>query len=324
MAIYMHVVGVVAVASLIYLIMPMLVVLFVGFVVLRPFGESIYLKFACRLQEQFLVPFVFFMETVARIELRVTGVWPPCEGSLVLANHLTHDWAPMYLMAMRQGTLAYVRTVIKKSMSYVPFFGWGMTLCYWPFVSRDFNKDEKVLNKLFTAYRSNNLPVQLWLYPEGTRQTKRKLAESQQYQKEKGYTVWEHVMLPRHRGFATAVNALKGVVSNVHEVTLQYEGWGGKPPGFWQIVTADPAKKHVMHVHVNRVSMDSIPADDEAKKEWLMECFQRKENLLAHYAKSGAFPGNNQTQPKKTVAVVAQTVLLFVATTVLYRVLGFF
>ena len=47
---------------------------------------------------------------------------------------------PLYFMALSQGVLGGVRTVVKKSFQYVPVFGWSMWACYWPFISRDFKK----------------------------------------------------------------------------------------------------------------------------------------------------------------------------------------
>jgi 1-acyl-sn-glycerol-3-phosphate acyltransferase len=261
------------------------------YLVLRPFSEGKFLRIGCWIQGSFLVHFAFFIELVLGIQLDVRGVMPPAEGALVIANHQTHDWVPMYIIAYRIGTLAYVRTVIKKVVSYVPGMGWGMWALYWPFVSRDFKKDESVLKNLFGAYERHNLPVQTWLYPEGTRKTARKLAESQKYAQEAGYPVWNHVMLPRHRGFALAVNSLKGAVRMIHEITIAYEGWPTSSPGLWDFMTTDLSKKHVVHVYCARTPISAIPADDEQKKQWLMDAFARKEELMEDFSKNGHFPG---------------------------------
>lgn len=269
------------------------VVVLVGlYVTLRLIDEGTYLKLICIIQASYLHNIVFMMENVLGLKLRVTGHTPKAEAALVLSNHLTHDWAPMYCMALRIGTLGFVRTVIKESMSYIPGFGWGMVACYWPFVSRNYEKDERKLKKLFTAYHRNKLPVQLWIYPEGTRQTPKKLKESQDYAKEHGYTVWNHVMLPRHRGFAQAVRSLEGVITHIHEITLSYSGWRRKAPTFWDILTSPGKEEHVMHVHLNRVDVKTVPTDEEGMKTWLRESFDRKEELLEYFSKNKRFPGD--------------------------------
>jgi lysophosphatidic acid acyltransferase/lysophosphatidylinositol acyltransferase len=264
---------------------------FILYLFVRPFSEGTFLRIGCWIQGSFLVHFAFFIEIVLGIKLDVRGVMPPAEGALVIANHQTHDWVPMYSIAYRIGTLAYVRTVIKKVVSYVPGMGWGMWALYWPFVSRDFKKDESVLKSLFAAYERHNLPVQTWLYPEGTRKTPKKLAESQQHAKESGYPVWNHVMLPRHRGFALAVNSLRGAVRMIHEITIAYEGWPDSSPSLWDLMTTDPSVKHVVHVYCARTPISALPAEDADKKQWLMDAFSRKDELMNSYAKDGHFPG---------------------------------
>lgn len=313
--------GIVIMAYLLVSILCALVIMIVPYLTLRFFNEGAFLKLICFLQASYLHNIVFMMENVLGLKLRVTGHAPKAEAALVLANHLTHDWAPMYCMAIRIGTLGFVRTVIKKSMSYIPGFGWGMVVCYWPFVSRSYEKDEKSLKKLFAAYHRNKLPVQLWLYPEGTRQTPKKLKESQDYAKEHGYTVWNHVMLPRHRGFVQALRSLEGVITHIHEVTLSYSGWRRKAPTFWDILTSPGAKEHVMHVHLNRVDVKTVPTDEEGLKNWLRESFDRKEELLEYFAKHERFPGDKNLVQDYSLAKVLPHVVAWVLYT--YFVLSF-
>jgi 1-acyl-sn-glycerol-3-phosphate acyltransferase len=264
------------------------------YLVMRPISEGTFLRVGCWIQGSFLVHFNVFMDVLLGIKLDVRGVMPPAEGALVIPNHLTHDWVPMYMIGYRINTLPYVRTVIKKVISYVPGLGWGMWALYWPFVSRDFAKDEIVLKKLFGAYERHGLPVQTWLYAEGTRKTAKKLADAQEYSRTNGYPVWNHVLLPRHRGFSLAVNALKGGIRMIHEITIAYEGWPTEAPSLWDFMTTDPLTTHVVHVHVTRTPMSALPNDDAGKKEWLMDAFARKEELLTNYHKDGHFPGTRQ------------------------------
>jgi 1-acyl-sn-glycerol-3-phosphate acyltransferase len=272
-------------------------------------NERLSLTLACMIQGSWLCNMVFLIEEFLGIQLQVHGAFPSAEPALVLANHLTHDWLAIYTMGFRNGMLPFVRTVIKKSASYIPFFGWGMTFCFWPFVSRDFKKDERVLGKLFQLYSRCKEPVQLWIFPEGTRLTPAKLASSQEYAKSKGYPVWKHVMLPRHRGFTTAVNALKGVVSVIYETTLQYEGWGGTAPSFWGIVTTNPAKRHVIHVHIRRIPISEVPEEDEAKQKWLMESFARREALIENFQRTKSFPGQNLAKKYKLSKILPHVIL---------------
>eukprot|EP00388_Colpodella_angusta_P044639 GDKK01063540.1.p1 GENE.GDKK01063540.1~~GDKK01063540.1.p1 ORF type:complete len:333 (-),score=9.64 GDKK01063540.1:43-1041(-) len=270
-------------------IMPMLVILYFS---IYPFSPNTYVRLICFLQGSWLQSLVFFMETVLGLQVRLTGDAPVYEPSLVLSNHLTHDWIAIYCHGCRSGSLGVIRTVIKKSLLLFPGFGAGMWMCQWPFVTRNYNKDVKVLSKLFNLYKGANIPVQLWIFPEGTRMTDKKLEESQSYQKEKGYPVWNNVLLPRHRGFTLALNSLMGVITHVNEMTIWYDGYKRPIPDLIDLVGESPKKKHVLHIHQNRVPIAAVPLDEEGRQKWLMESFARKEVLLEYRKKHGQFPGN--------------------------------
>lgn len=261
------------------------------YLILRPFSEAFYLNMSAHFQSSYLTVFPFVLEKLLGIRIRLTGMLPVKEPVLVLSNHLSHEWTVMYGLGYRSGVLGLVRTVIKDVIQYVPGFGWGMWVLYWPFVSRDFSKDEAKLKSFAGSYERAKLPVQLWLYPEGTRQTKSKLLSSQQYAKQKGYPVWNHIMLPRHRGFVVTVNALASLVRTILSVTVQYEGWR-KAPSVVQLFSTDPTRPHVIHVHVKSYATAALPADDEGKRQWLMDCFAEKDKLLTEFQATGKFPGS--------------------------------
>ena len=309
--------GIIAALYLFFVVMLPLPLLAVAFIIVNPIDDVLYLKIACFVQGSFIHNITFCLEKLCGIKVRMTGVLAPREPALVLSNHLTHDWVHIYASAIRNGTLGCVRTVIKDAIKLVPGFGQAMILTKWPFVSRDFRKDEKTLHKLFSLYTRAKLPVQLWIFPEGTRMTPKKLASSQKYAQEKGYPVWKHVMLPRHRGFITALNSLNGIVKYIHETTIQYEGWTDakgvdKIPGIGDLINTNGNYKHVLHFHLNRVPVTDIPADDEGRQKYLQECFGRKEALLEYYAKNKQFPGENLANKIPTASLLAHVVGWFV------------
>jgi 1-acyl-sn-glycerol-3-phosphate acyltransferase len=267
-----------------------------AYVAIRPFSEPLWLRAACRIQQSFLVAFVWQVEHLIGVKVRVTGEMPRAEPALVLPNHQGHDWAPMYSVAYRIGTIGLVRTVIKKAVKHVPGIGWFLSMTYWPFVSRDFARDEVALKRLFGKYEAARLPVQVWLYAEGTRMSAAKLAAAQEAERQHGYRVWREVLLPRHRGFLLALRSLRDTVTMIHEVTIRYEGWGADgaaAPSLAQLIFSDTRDHaHTIHVHCRRTPIADVDGDDEpAAKQWLLDCFQRKEDDLAGFRATGRFPG---------------------------------
>eukprot|EP00211_Chloroparvula_japonica_P016658 CAMPEP_0119155208 /NCGR_PEP_ID=MMETSP1310-20130426/51627_1 /TAXON_ID=464262 /ORGANISM="Genus nov. species nov., Strain RCC2339" /LENGTH=288 /DNA_ID=CAMNT_0007147797 /DNA_START=311 /DNA_END=1178 /DNA_ORIENTATION=+ len=230
-------------------------------------------------------------------KLVVTGdALPKGESSLCIVNHQEIDWLPAYVLSADQGVLGSFRTIIKKSVSYIPVVGWTMYLAYWPFISRDFAKDGPYLERLFKVYKASDMPLNLWLYPEGTRQTPKGLKNSQEYARKNGYPVFDNVLLPRPKGFIVTRHCLKGTVDYVYDMAFAYKGWEGqKCPSVTGFIMRDPRKRYEIHVDVRRIPLSSLPEDDGELKQWLLDSFARKDKLLSEFYKTGAFAGDDGT-----------------------------
>lgn len=276
------------------------------YIFIRPLSEPFYLKFVCMTQHSFLSMMPLFVEHCGGVELAVYGDTPKAEAALVLSNHLGHDWGPMYLLAGRIGTLGYIRTVIKQVVQYIPGLGQAMWLGYWPFVSRSYDTDKVRLTSLFGAIAKAGVPMQTWLFPEGTRRTPAKLKSSQEYAKTKNMPVWQHVMLPRYRGVMLSVDSMRGSVEYIHDLTIQYEGWGkdGRDiPSLWQIMSIDPSVRKVFHLHLKRVKMSDVSSGEEGARKWLHASFSDKEELLKLYEKTRTFGKPLPISKQKTPVV---------------------
>lgn len=270
--------------------------------------EPKFLRFACSVQGSFLCGVVFALNIAFGIDVRLTGVLPPPEAALVISNHQTQDWVTIYSLAIRMGTLGFVRPVIKRITKYALGWGVGMSLCYWPFVSRNYERDVKELRKTFAVYKASKLPVQVWLFPEGTRRTPKKIEQSQAVAKERNYPVWSRVMLPRHRGFILALQSLQGVINVIHDITLAYEGWPEVIPRFPMLLFDDYSRRpHKVHIHIDRIDVNSIPTEDAQRQAWLMRRFAAKEERLTYFETHGSFPGPSIATSFNRGEVVAHT-----------------
>lgn len=75
---------------------------------------------------------------------------PRNESAIVIANHVS--WTDFYLvqeLAIRAGMLLYCRWFAKQQLRWVPFLGWGLWAMGMPLVSRDWDKDQKELQRVF-------------------------------------------------------------------------------------------------------------------------------------------------------------------------------
>lgn len=290
---YFSVKAIVVILFLCMTLAPIVPIMCLVWVIVRPFSRVVYLKFASFLQMSWLSVEVFTFEILSNVKLRITGDVPTPEPALCISNHITHDYVMIYSLAYRTGTLADTRAIIKNSIKYTPFLGPAVYMCYWPFISRNFQKDIRTLKSLFKLYREADMPAQIWIFPEGTRLAEDKLKSSQEYAAKKGYPVWNNVMLPKYRGFSTALDSMKETFHRINDVTIQFEGWPDERiPGLWDIFAADTRVPHTLHIHIKRHNIADVPENDEGRQKWLMDRFEEKEALINDYKKNNRrFPG---------------------------------
>jgi 1-acyl-sn-glycerol-3-phosphate acyltransferase len=269
--------------------------LVVPYFTLRLFSESLYLRFTCWCQFYFLQMWLLMIVVYSEVHIKTYGDSIDTSATtLWIMNHVSHDWIAIYWIMLVSRALATVRTIIKGSVSYIPFLGWSMVMAYWPFLARKYEQDVIELNRCFAAYREARVPLHVWLFPEGTRPAPDKVAESRTYAEAHGKPVWDNVMLPRHRGFDASVDALRLCgAATLADCTLAYDGfrndrhWALTELLFGDYVAA-AKRPRTVHVHVRRVPLASIPSEAEGRKEWLMNAFQAKDELLAQYWQSPA------------------------------------
>ncbi len=75
---------------------------------------------------------------------------PRNESAIVIANHVS--WTDFYLiqeLAMKANMLPYCRWFAKQQLRWVPFLGWGLKAMGMPLVSRNWDKDQKALQRVF-------------------------------------------------------------------------------------------------------------------------------------------------------------------------------
>lgn len=258
---------------------------------LRFVSEHLYVRFGCALQWWYLQIWLFMIQHFMEVRVKIYGERiDRASTNLWIANHVTHDWLCIYPTNHFCGTTGNERVVIKNSVAHLPFLGWVMTMLYWPFLARDYARDVRLLKRLFGSYKKGAIPLQVWLFPEGTRPTLDKMEASKRHAIETHRPVWENVMLPRHRGFCVAVESLQGVASHLADTCIAYEGFkDNRLAPFGEFMLYDHDTPHTVHIHMRKVPLAAIPVDEEGRKEWLMNAFQTKEERLAYFHRNGKF-----------------------------------
>ena len=128
-----------------------------------------------------------------------------------------------------------------------------------------------------------------WLvvFPEGTRINAKTQKSSKAHMAKQGFPALEHLICPRFKGTQDILEEGRGTFKAVYDVTIGY-----KPISkfiFWRL----PAE---VHVHIDRLPIDSIPEKDGVK-DWLLDRWVKKDQLLETFRTEGAFPGEAKALP---------------------------
>jgi len=229
---------------------------------------------------------VVFAERLNRTRLIITGTDVPSdENAIVIVNHQQMpDITTLMALARSKRRLGDLKFFVKKALQWVPGIGWGMQFLSCPFVARDWTADRDRIARTFRTLTREHTPIWLVSFVEGTRVTPEKIVQSQAFARERGLAVFEHVLVPRTKGFIASVQGLGRHVGAVYDVTI---GYAEGVPTLWQFIKG---RVHDIHVHVRRFPVEDLPRLEAELAEWLHARFAEKDLLLAYFYANGRFP----------------------------------
>jgi hypothetical protein len=139
------------------------------------------------------------------------------------------------------------------------------------------------------------------MYPEGTRITDAKRAESWSFAEKNGLPRLTNVLLPRTKGFTFITDKIRPVLDCVYDVTIAYKGG----PAYIRHALMDGEfQTRAVHMHVQRIPVADLPQGEQALKQWLLERFKQKDALLAHFHQHQNFPGSRNFCPPATTRLI--------------------
>lgn len=201
---------------------------------------------------------------------------PLKESAIVICNHVS--WTDFYLiqqLALKANMLGYCRYFAKQQLKWVPFLGWGLWAMGMPLISRNWDKDQIELQRVFRGPKQYKWPQWLISYSEATRFTPQKYLETVQWCKEKGKPLPKYALYPRTKGFVATVKELRksSSITAIYDLTLAYAHQGRflEAPSFWQTLSQTEINRHwQLHVHVDRFKIEDFADMSDAElAEWL-------------------------------------------------------
>ncbi|KAK8943851.1 1-acyl-sn-glycerol-3-phosphate acyltransferase PLS1 [Platanthera guangdongensis] len=261
------------------------------YAIIRPLSKNTYRKVNRRIVELLWLQLVWLVDWWAGVQIRLyadseTFQSMGKEHALVVSNHRSDiDWVIGWILAQRSGCLGSALAVMKKSSKFLPVIGWSMWFAEYLFLERSWAKDEQTLKSGLERLKDFPQPFWLALFVEGTRFTPAKLLAAQEYAASQGLPIPRNVLIPRTKGFVSAVNHMRKFVPAIYDVTVSIPK--GKPsPTMLGIFKGQP---YVVHVHIKRHLMNELPRTDEEISQWCRDMFVAKDALLDKHILEGTY-----------------------------------
>ncbi|KAM6568448.1 hypothetical protein CsatB_016433 [Cannabis sativa] len=279
------------------------------FVLIRPLFKNTYRRINRVVAELLWLELVWLIDWWAGVKIQVytdREIFQSMgkEHALVICNHRSDiDWLVGWVLAQRSGCLGSTLAVMKKSSKFLPVIGWSMWFSEYLFLERSWAQDEATLKSGIRRLKDYPLPFWLALFVEGTRFTQAKLLAAQEYAISRGLPVPRNVLIPRTKGFVSAVSHMRSFVPAVYDVTVAIPKTS-PPPTMLRLFKGQPS---VVHVHIKRHVMKDLPESDEAVAQWCKDIFIAKDSLLDKHKAEDTFAGQelqDTGRPKKSLVVV--------------------
>ncbi|KZV50268.1 hypothetical protein F511_23254 [Dorcoceras hygrometricum] len=286
------------------------------YVLVRPLSKNTYRRINRVVAELLWLELVWLVDWWAGVKIELytdaeTFKLMGKEHALVMSNHKSDiDWLVGWVLAQRSGCLGSTLAVMKKSSKLLPVIGWSMWFSEYLFLERSWAKDETTLKSGLQRLRDFPRPFWLALFVEGTRFTQAKLLAAQEYASSTGLPVPRNVLIPRTKGFVTAVSHMRSFVPAIYNVTVAIPKTSPAPT----MLRLFKGQSSVVHVHLQRELMKDLPDTDDAVAQWCRDIFVAKDKLLDTYMAEGSFGDQlqNTGRPVKSLLVVGSWAILLI------------
>lgn len=120
---------------------------------------------------------------------------------------------------------------------------------------------------------------------EGARINPAKLLAAQEYAASQGLPAPRNVLIPRTKGFVSAVSIMRDFVPAIYDTTVIIPK-DSPAPTMLRILKGQSS---VVHVRIKRHAMSDMPKSDEDVSKWCKDIFVAKDALLDKHIATGTF-----------------------------------
>lgn len=263
----------------------------VFFIIVRPFSKSLYRRINKTVVELLWLQLIWLIDWWACIKVNLYADADTLqllgkEHALVLSNHRSDiDWLIGWVMAQRAGCLGSSLAIMKKEAKYLPIIGWSMWFSDYIFLERSWDKDEKTLEAGFKRFEDFPMTFWLALFVEGTRFTQEKLEAAQEYASIRSLPSPRNVLIPRTKGFVSAVSHIRSFVPAIYDCTLTVRNNQPTPT----LLRMFSGQSSELNLQLRRHKMSDLPETDDGIAQWCRDLFITKDAQLETYFTKDVF-----------------------------------
>uniref|UniRef100_T1JBV5 Phospholipid/glycerol acyltransferase domain-containing protein n=1 Tax=Strigamia maritima TaxID=126957 RepID=T1JBV5_STRMM len=225
---------------------------------------------------------LYFFEHWVKAEILFYGdvedVFKKREKVIYISNHQsTVDWIIVGMLAIRQGSEGNVRFIMKNQLQLIPMVGMYLYHHGCIYVRRGKFNPEKMMAGL-EYLKNRDIPSWIVIFPEGTRynpESKDLAEKNKQIAQSQGLQPLTHCSMPKSRGFHLMMEKMRNNIEYVYNATIIYEdaqekGQRKRAPSMFEFMKLHKPR---IHIHVERISVSSIPKGESDVKTWLNNAF---------------------------------------------------
>ncbi|CAI0450028.1 unnamed protein product [Linum tenue] len=288
----------------------------VTFLLFRPISKALYRRINKVVAEMLWLELIWLVDWWANLKVEQSScfcfTWIGKEHAMLLSNHRSDvDWLIGWVLAERSGCLGSSLALMKRENKWLPIIGWSMWFSDYVFLSRSWDKDESTLKLGFERLVDFPMPFWLAVFAEGTRFTQAKLEAAQEFAAAQGLPIPRNVLIPRTKGFVSAVTHLRAFVPAIYDCTVAVPKDQPSPT----LLRMFRRQASVINVKIKRHPMHELPETADGISQWCKDLFIAKDAALDKFLVKDTFSERKHDigRPKKSlcVAIVWSTLLVW-------------
>ncbi|KAJ4844012.1 1-acyl-sn-glycerol-3-phosphate acyltransferase 3 [Turnera subulata] len=281
----------------------------VFYILVRPLSKNLYRRINKIVAELLWLELIWLLDWWAGLKIEVyaddeTFQSMGKEHALLICNHRSDiDWLVGWIMAQRSGCLGSTLAIMKKEAKVLPIIGWSMWFSDYVFLERSWDRDRTTLESAFRKLADFPVPFWIALFVEGTRFTQEKLKAAQGFAASRGLPIPRNVLLPRTKGFVSAVTHIRSFVPAIYDCTVAVQNKQPAPT----MLRIFKGQSSVINLQIKRHSTKELPETSDGIAQWCKDVFVTKDALLEKYATTSTFSEHKHQEigrPKKSLIVV--------------------